>query len=743
VRARPSPASLAILILVVHLLVACGPGAAPSTPAGRSARVDSSLSTEPTPAGTATLATSNLQNLASNPPMPRPTAAPTPNLSPLSTSELVKALVQAPNLANAVTAAQQALARGGVATTDLHTVIVPAVKPAASAVALPQETVNLALEARGRAMMATMTVDELGRMLNDFGFPFAPGKTPGEHMIAFFAEWIKEAQQAPSDPQNFNILFIAELAKEQMPSVDLATGTARPQDVRLTLLDLELLVAAFDRATTRAAFNASPSKDGISIALGAWLRNMVPVAEASEREGPCSQLTKRFGLLGEFNADVVKAATPTAVIKSLEHSGALSKTVATGLEHSLSALGAAARIWKLIATYRSSQVAVSLMKDSASRVHKPLESETDSYGDNLPRVGFVARAGINEKDWDDYQKSLEQALLDSELGRLNRDCMQAIGLPEWTTLKDIAESADQWRVQWSLIEGAEHARIDTRSTEFDWQGKQEQKLKRVSELSAEGNLYLMILPEQVHDTPILKQANVTVRADVKTSPGLNFETFASAVEGGFNPAALAKALVDVGAGWVQDMFPEKAYGTVVVEWHEPLSYVLELDSKTKFTAQGGVAWTAYVQATIPLKYDAVKKTWTGKGPVRYIRFDVSAAGACKISGKPTGGSFEVMSARIPLLPPMSGGAGIEMYVDTYEPNEQLTISCPFGTFSSPSSLWSTNYLNAHAISKDSVLLEWTLTNTSPIFAQKTFKRSVPFQGGIIDEDTVFDLKKGN
>ena len=60
---------------------------------------------------------------------------PKPDLSTPSISELVSALTAGPGLQEAMAATQQALARGGMATTDLDKVFVPPVAPTALAVA--------------------------------------------------------------------------------------------------------------------------------------------------------------------------------------------------------------------------------------------------------------------------------------------------------------------------------------------------------------------------------------------------------------------------------------------------------------------------------------------------------------------------------------------------------------------------------------------------------------------------------
>jgi len=125
-----------------------------------------------------------------------------PAYSNATLTELVDMIVAGPDLPTAVLAVQAALARGGVATTDLTNVLVPAQSPAASAQVLPEETLNLALEAYQLAG-STMTLADLGKMLQDFGWKFQASPAPGEQLGLLIKEWLAVAQKDPADPAQF------------------------------------------------------------------------------------------------------------------------------------------------------------------------------------------------------------------------------------------------------------------------------------------------------------------------------------------------------------------------------------------------------------------------------------------------------------------------------------------------------------------------------------------------------------
>src|SRR5437870_11218027 len=176
------------LSVMLFALVACVPSEASPAPEPPTA-TGTALPGAATP--TAPVATS----APSQRPLPAGTAVPTPDLSGLSPAELVQAITQG-DLRRSVAASEQALARGGIAVMDVGVVYVPAVAPAATRQVWLGEAMALTLEARRRATMGTMTVAELGKMLADFGWPFPPERTPGEHLVVFLSAWVQQAQQS-------------------------------------------------------------------------------------------------------------------------------------------------------------------------------------------------------------------------------------------------------------------------------------------------------------------------------------------------------------------------------------------------------------------------------------------------------------------------------------------------------------------------------------------------------------------
>ena len=163
-------------------------------------------------------------------------------------------------------AAQEALARAGIATVDENGVYVAAYLPASPMPDTHPGILALTLEARDRENSYRMTVDELAQSLSDLGWPFLPLPSPGEQLIDFLAAWINAAGESPSDPQSFTPLFLAEMAKHQIPAVDLSSGDADPSQARLSLLELRLFTAAFDRIMIFPQTSIPPKTGGAHLA---------------------------------------------------------------------------------------------------------------------------------------------------------------------------------------------------------------------------------------------------------------------------------------------------------------------------------------------------------------------------------------------------------------------------------------------------------------------------------------------
>ncbi len=498
------------------------------------------------------------------------------NVSP---AELARRLVQAPDLVSAVVATQEALARGGVSTIRAGGVpSMAAVSPAAAMTVTLPETSRLALEARHRDTESMLTAGDLGHMLRDFGWHLAGGSDSGQAMVAFFQGWVREAQKAPAEPLNFTPLFLQAMASYQVPPVDLSAGVASPDALRLTALEVELVGAAFDRGLT-----ARGSRGAMAQALD------------SDIKPPCSFVKDTTGKVGEragqepqgldkqVNDVVTTEAFGVALGAGLQQAG-MTKENAEVTGDALAAVGTVMRLWKLVEFYRSGNVQVIV---SERRMHKPVEI------DNID-VMFDAVAGVSDADWEAYQQKWGGDA-GMEFNARAKECLDSLGLPRPPDLGDLAKDAENWSVEWKIVEGSpEHAEP---SPDNDWNGPDgrplpaasrfEKPLTRSGAYSASTSFKVRLKPETraAHEGGgPLTTSPVTVRASLKSGAMPSLGTFVNGAKGGLG---LADALVELAAGWFQTMVTPKSYATIAVEYESPPGRYL-LDFETTLVADVGL-----------------------------------------------------------------------------------------------------------------------------------------------------------
>ena len=596
------------------------------------------------------------------------------HLQTLPMSALVKEIGTVGGLWQAVAATEEALARGGIGTTDLETVYVAAHSPAASFVAIPPETLWLALDARRPEGSGRLTVAQLAKMLADFGWRFRPDAPPGQQMMRALRELVTEARRDPSSPLSDLGLFLDASARIKQPAVDLGSAEADPDKIQLNLLDLQLFAAAFDRSVQFA----SPAKAPPTPALSA-LELFAPArAYAAELPtNPCSQMRDEWlGKMGSEAFGVEVRQERRVLIKKF-----FSAEDAKGISQALGALSIALRLQKLVAIYADTEVAVTA---SNTTVHKPNETTPDKY------VLFTARAGVSEKDWADYE-----AQMGARVASAVWDCLKTLGVPSRTDLAALADEAQNWQVQWEIRPvDSPHVEIKRGGTHpaddenvFDFPGLMQNKLVRKSPSSAEAELRVVIKPEKKadHDSGIETAATVKICALVKTAARPPVSTFVTGAKLGMG---LAQALVDLGAGWIQTMAPPASCAPLEVTYHVAADLEVSFRSKigVTYVGMGGRLkgrGTFATQFKTRLAMDPATRNLIGSGQLAYYLVDYSQvlgldkAGKCTISATGTthGSPVTVRATRFTVPHGPGSKPDIELEIDLGYPTEDYVTRC--------------------------------------------------------------------
>jgi hypothetical protein len=388
-------------------------------------------------------------------------------------------------------------------------------------------------------------------------------------------EWTAIAAQDPSNPRSFTPLFLAEMARLQDPPVDLlgsyderpGRGDGPPVDLRspyrsallrFSLLELQLFAAAFLDPTPRAA------------ALGEQppLFPRPDVLRARFVPDPCVDLKKELEQIGKavgeelsgpVAGEIGSAAAGTLGGEALSAtfgkllSNELGADRAEALGRATAALGLAAKILKLASFYGQAQISVT---PEPLRLHKPTGADEMAM--------FVATAGVDENDLKEFERLRNSG--NSSLDRQTSDCLESMGIPQLSDLSGIAQEAENWLVEWDIVEGMPpHATYYMNENDYYLKGRRAMKMKRHDASSARADFIIHILPEREHSGKIVR-AYVTARAKLDAAAPPSIGTFVNAVKG---LTGLIDSLVELGAGWLQYMNQPKAYGSIEVEYHCP------------------------------------------------------------------------------------------------------------------------------------------------------------------------------
>lgn len=461
---------------------------------------------------------------------------------------VARRIVKAATLDEAIAATREAVTRGGLTISDFKGTTEAPVGLASPFFVLPPEAVLLAHEARHHATTGRLTLDQFAAMLADFGWPFQGKEMPGEQLMQLIAGWVRAARLAPEDSLNFTPLFLADMARRQVPQADLASDSTDPGAVRLGLLEMQLISAALTRGL------GSPVRTG--------LLEGVPVFNASYGAravgAPCDDTKKWGGETVEGSLTTVFGGwgVGQALEMALEGAGISQSNVGT-ITKALDAVAAGMKVVKLGALYGS----ITLEVDHAYQepVHRPRPGE-EKY------ATVTARAGIDPAEFKEYQESLKSAELATGL----RDCLDVLGLPTWSDLAEAGADAEFWRIKWMLGKGApKHGMHTDNPRRNTWlaAGHRIMGMKRTGPNASEATYNFLLTPETTpgHPGNDIFKGEVEVIAELNTSKPPGVGTITDAMMGAMG---LVKALADVGVGWFQEMVTPESYIMVPVVYHE-------------------------------------------------------------------------------------------------------------------------------------------------------------------------------
>lgn len=501
-------------------------------------------------------------------PAAAPSSAPGAAARVTSIPALVKRLTGR-DLKAGVVATREALARGGVATVDGRRVITRAVAPASGFRASRLEVVNLALDVRGNATDGRATLDALAATWARAGVFKLRGRKAGTALRTFLQTWVKKARQRPRSSGSFTPLLLAELAKRQAPAVDLARADYDPKTLRLGLLELQLIHAAFDRAPARLR-RAIPRRKRATAAAAAGPSNCTQVLkEYMGQFAPLDQLES--SAIGYLAGEAISSALAQLV----SGKGALTAANKAAIGNALSIVNTLMRLQKLAALYGAISIYINVPEPSIEKPegqqNYPAGTDPNGYG------AFAAVVGLDpdaEKQYQDEVNGLGPG--SRTVRKAIQDCAGLAGIPIPVFGSDIAEDLDSFRVRWTLNPEPNSAIYDLPGRKTTWLalGQRLGALTRISPTQATHVMYVRILPQPpwryAPDRFVQKSADAYATAELDTSQPPSVGTLVNGVLGGAgNPLNLVDAIAELSAGWFQSVVTPSATGKLEVTRHEP------------------------------------------------------------------------------------------------------------------------------------------------------------------------------
>lgn len=447
-------------------------------------------------------------------------------------SAMAAAILDASDFNAAYAAVLDALAEGGIATGYNGTVTHDAVAPATTMTMWPINAIDLTLEASSRKTMYTQSLAEFATMLGDYGFPYPDGVAPSAFWVKFLADWYNEAAKDPEAKDSFAVLFIAAMNNQQIPRANIATGTENPSLIRLSVLEMDLLTAAFERSITIANVEALRDRK---------LRQ--------QSQTPCADLVQSLGVVGQAGNVVAQELTGQGIEAALKSWFSEGTSAAAGTV--ISALGIAAKINKVVQQMRHGYIKVAL--DGPTTVRKPLKSQSEKPASLTATAGVDAEALAQAEAESGGTENSEQLVK-------ARDCMSALGIPTPADIREVANDANNWRVQFSIIQGGGSQVLWKRGEQWDIVSRYEKKLVRASESTAKATANFDIL-QQATDATVGKERERKAVFKVKLHRGSapDLGTAWGAGKAGFAGAGantvaaalgISDVLVDIVGKWI-------------------------------------------------------------------------------------------------------------------------------------------------------------------------------------------------
>jgi hypothetical protein len=485
------------------------------------------------------------------------------------------------NLLAGQRAAEEVLARTGVAIREGRHVYKRPVLPASGTSETRREALNDALDLEGPSTQR-ITLADLGILWR--GLHLTPkGQDPGVVLRARLRAWLLAARAHPRSPMGFPIVLLAALAQRR--GIDIGAANYDPSTYGLGMLETQVFTSALMRVprgaivvkqrtrVKRARAHTATSVQGCSDVISDWLTNALEFYGLKGVAADAVKLVVTQGIKYVTKTGGKYAAGGLVYVGLGEtESFANAKNGAGGL---MSALTLLFQLERLANIYGGIRFYVDVPQPS---VEKPEMFQNQAPA---PTYGtFIATAGLSDELQKTYDNLVQHGGKDFDATRnAVKDCAKQLGFPVPYFDTDVAAELDKFRVQWTLHADPSDAIYEFQKTKWFAPGSRIGQLTRASGDLAAHVFYAKIQSQQPWSyAPQLfeqRSHDASATAELQTDKALDPKMLVGIVTSGGK--SLFGPLSTTILGMLEKLHTIKDTGDLTITYHVPKCQGMALD----------------------------------------------------------------------------------------------------------------------------------------------------------------------
>ncbi len=392
-------------------------------------------------------------------------------------------------------AAEEVLARSGVAIEEGGHVYRRAVTPATGTSESRREALNDALDLEG-ATQQRLTLADLGTLWRALRLT-PKGQDPGIVLRGRLRAWLLAAHAHPRSPMVFPIVLLAALAQRR--GIDIGAANYDPSAYGLGMLETQVFTSALmrvppgaivvkQRARAKRASAHAAAAEGCSEVISDWLTNALSYYGLKGTAADAVKFVVTQGINYVTKTAGKYPAGGLAYVGLFEtESFATAKKDAGNL---MSALSLLFQLERLANIYSGVRFYVDVPQPSVEKPEMLQNRTALGYGT------FVATAGLSDELQKEFDNALKNGGKDFDANRhAVESCAKQLGFPVPSFDLNVPAELDKFRVQWTLHADPSDAVYEFQKTKWLAPGSRIGQLTRAAPDLAAHVFYAKIQPQ--------------------------------------------------------------------------------------------------------------------------------------------------------------------------------------------------------------------------------------------------------